>query len=488
MKKRTLMAFDLGASSGRGILAAFDGNRIELNEAARFPNSPSFLHGRAYWNFLWIMDNIKKGMASCNVKPESIGIDTWGVDFGLLDGSGGLLSMPRSYRDNAFDRKNMEEAAVVLGGERELFFETYLSNWEINPLFKLYYMKKNGEEMLESAKTFLMLPNLIEYFLTGRKHSEYTICATTQLYNMKQKKWAGSLMDKIGIPQELFTEVDYAGKILGPLSRETAEETGCKAQIISVAGHDTASAALAAPSSSRKFTFISSGTWSLLCSCSSSLLEDENVMKKGISNEANWDGSYRSTVSISGLWILQECRRQWAEAGLVYSYDELDSMAERERPLQSFVRPDDFVKISDYPQMICEFCLKTGQYVPEGTGQIVRCILESLALKYRQARDLLRPHTCEMDTVYVVGGGARNRMLNQFTANALDTPVVTGTSEATAVGNLLIQMEALGELRGDDQRSEIIKNSFKSEVFLPHDREVWDDAYGRFLGLYNKIP
>jgi sugar (pentulose or hexulose) kinase len=488
MKKRTLMAFDLGASSGRGILAVFDGSRMEMREAARFPNSPSLLRGRAYWNFLWIMDNIKKGIASCGIKPESLGIDTWGVDFGLLDGSGGLLSMPRSYRDNAFDRKNMEEAITALGGEHELFLETCLSNWEINPLFKLYYMKKHGEEALESAKTLLMLPNLIEYFLTGKKHSEYTISATTQLYNMKQKKWAVSLIDKIGIPRDLFTKVDYAGKILGPLSREAAHETGCKAQVISVAGHDTASAALAAPSPSREFTFISSGTWSLLSSCSPFLLEDENVIKQGISNEAGWDGSCRSTVSISGLWILQECRRQWAESGRDYSYDELNGLAEKEKPLQSLIRPDDFVKIGDYPLAIREFCLETGQRVPEGTGQTVRCILESLALKYRKAFELLRPHTRGADLVYVVGGGARNLMLNQFTANALNMPVATGTSEAAAAGNILIQLEALGELHGDGQRKEIIENSFGSEIFLPRDKDMWDEAYGRFLGLYNKMP
>jgi sugar (pentulose or hexulose) kinase len=415
---------------------------------------------------------------------ESLGVDTWGVYFGLLDKSGGLLSKPRSYRDAAFSEDNMNEAIEALGGGHWLFAETYLSNWEINPLFKLYYMKKHGEEALDSARTLLMMPNLIEYFLTGEKHGEYTTCATSQLYNMKKKMWAASLIDKIGIPESLFTPVDYAGKILGSVSPEISAETGCTPRVISVAGHDTSSAALAAPSRSREFTFISSGTWSLLCSCSSSLLEDENILAKKISNEANWEGTYRSTVNISGLWILQECRKQWVSGGSDYSYDELNDMAEREKPLQSLIRPDDFVKPGDYPRMICEFCRKTSQIVPDGIGQIVRCILESLALKYRQAYDLLRPYMHNTDVIYVVGGGIKNRILNQFTADVLNIPVVTGTPEATAVGNILIQLEALGELHGDDQRSAVIENSFQSEIFSPKKREIWDEAYGRFLNLY----
>jgi sugar (pentulose or hexulose) kinase len=481
MKKREVLAFDLGASSGRGILAAFDGSRIELREAVRFPNSSSLLGGRTYWDILWLIDNIKKGIHSCS--PESLGVDTWGVDFGLLDKSGGLLSMPRSYRDAAFNEDNMNEAIEALGGGHWLFRETYLSNWEINPLFKLYYMKKHGEEALDSARALLMMPNLIEYFLTGEKHGEYTTCATSQLYNMKRKEWAVSLIKKAGIPESLFTPVDYAGKILGQVSPEIRSETGCGPKVISVAGHDTSSAALAAPSRSGEFTFISSGTWSLLCSCSSSLLEDETILAKKISNEANWDGTYRSTVNISGLWILQECRRQWANGGSNFSYDELNDMAEREKPLQSLIRPDDFVKPGDYPRMIREFCLKTSQPVPDGTGQIVRCILESLALKYRQAYDLLRPYMNNTAVIYVVGGGIKNRILNQFTADSLGIPVVTGASEAAALGNILVQLEALGELHGDDQRNAVIGNSFKSEVFSPGRREIWDEAYSRFLAL-----
>jgi sugar (pentulose or hexulose) kinase len=485
MKNCEVLAFDLGASSGRGILAGFDGNRIQLKEICRFPNSYSILQGRAYWDLLRLIDNIKQGLTILDSEPVSIGIDTWGVDFGLLDRTGGLLSMPRSYRDDAFNTENMAEAIRAIGGESWLFHQTYLVNWEINPLFKLYYMKKNGEEALEAADALLMMPNLIEYFLTGLKHSEYTTTATSQLYNMKQKSWAEPLLDKLGIPKHLFTPVDLAGKVLGTLSPAIERETGRRnLKVISVAGHDTASAVLAAPSRDGEFIFLSSGTWSLMGFCSERLLEDESILSRKISNEGNWDGTYRPTVNISGLWILQECHRQWSNLGKKYSFDELDHLAEREKPLQSLIRPDDFEKIGDYPKMIYEYCRKTGQPVPEEIGSMVRCILESLALKYRQAYEMLKLYTRCRDAIYVVGGGVRNRLLNQFTANALNLPVITGPAEATAAGNILIQLEALGELHGSGQRADIIGNSFESETFLPRDTEIWDEAYKRFRQYY----
>ncbi|WP_010256400.1 rhamnulokinase [Treponema primitia] len=485
MKKREVLAFDLGASNGRGILADYDGSRIHLREINRFSNSFNLMGGRAYWDVLRLIDNVKQGICVCDPVPESIGIDTWGVDFGLLDKTGGLISNPRSYRDDAFSIENMAEAMTRIGSESWLFYQTYLLNWEINPPFKLYYMKKYGQESLESVDTLLMMPNLIEYFLTGIKHSEYTTSATSQLFNLKKKCWAESLLDKLDIPKTWFTPVGYAGEILGPLSADVIRETGRRdLKVISVAGHDTASAALAAPARSKEFIFISSGTWSLMGFCSSKLLEDEKILSCRISNEGSWDGTYRPTVNISGLWILQECHRQWGNTGEQYSYDDLDAMALVEKPLQSLIRPDDFEKTGDYPRLIREYCQRTAQPVPEKPGQVVRCILESLALKYRQAFDMFKPYMNRQEAMYVVGGGVRNRLLNQFAANALNLPVITGPAEATAVGNILIQLEALGEVKGADQRSEIIKNSFESEVFMPQDKEVWEEAYGRFCGLY----
>jgi sugar (pentulose or hexulose) kinase len=411
-----------------------------------------------------------------------MGIDTWGVDFGFLDRSGDLLSLPRSYRDDAFNEENMAEAIAFLGGESLIFRETYLANLVYNPLFKLYRMRKEGAP-LEAASTLLMLPNLFEYFLTGIRRSEYTAAATSQLYNMKRRVWSRPLLDKLGLPASLFTEVETAGTVIGPLSAGVERETGRKLQLVSVAGHDTASAVMAAPARGREFLFLSSGTWSLMGFCSSRLLEDEHTAAAKISNEGCWDGSCRPTVNISGLWILQECLKQWAAAGMNYSFDELDSLALQEPALQSLIRPGDFEKIGDYPRMIRDYCKKTNQNIPAGTGGIVRCILESLALKYRQVYELFKPYV-KSDAVYVVGGGVRNRLLNRFTACALGLPVITGPAEAAAAGNVLIQLEALGELRGAEERSAVVEASFKSETFLPEDREIWDEAYGRFLALY----
>jgi sugar (pentulose or hexulose) kinase len=393
--------------------------------------------------------------------------------------------MPRSYRDDAFNEENMAEAIEFLGGKSWLFHQTYLANLEINPVFQLYRMKKLGEGALESAGTLLMMPNLIEYFLTGVKHSEYTAVATSQLYNMKQKCWAKPLIDKLRLPDSLFTQVDLAGKNIGTLSPAVAGETGHTAlKVISVAGHDTASAIMAAPSVSQEFMYLSSGTWSLMGFCSDRLLEDEFIIPHKIANEGVWDGGYRSNINISGLWILQECQKQWNTEGKKFSFNDLDTMAQQAKPLQSLIRPDDFEKIGNYPEMIRTFCKKTGQRVPEQPGEMVRCILESLALKYRQVYDVLKPYIHHGDALYIVGGGVRNRLLNQCTANAMNLPVITGPSEATVVGNVLVQLEAQGEVHGAEQRREIIRNSFESEEFLPKDPEIWEEAYSRFTKLY----
>jgi sugar (pentulose or hexulose) kinase len=415
---------------------------------------------------------------------QSIGIDGWGVDFGLLDKAGALLGMPRSYRDNAFHEKNMKEAITFLGGEPWLYHQTYLANEAFNPLFQLYSMKKRNEGALESAGTLLMIPNLVEYFLTGVKHSEYTVVATSQLYDMKHKCWAGPLLEKLEIPLDLFTPVHLAGESLGCLTPQVAQETGRNVMVISVACHDTASAVSAISSDDSEFMYLSSGTWSLMGVCSEKLCEDEQAPGYGLSNEGSSDGGYRSNVNIVGLWILQECQKQWSSEGRVYTHEELIDMAEQAESLRSFIRPEDYEKIGNYPQMIRKYCTKTRQPVPEEPGQIIRCILESLVLKYRQIYEIFKLNANACTSIHVVGGGVKNRLLNQFTANALNIPVVTGPAEAAAVGNVLVQLETLGELSGREEKNEVITRSFTSEVFTPRDQDRWEEAYEYFRGLY----
>lgn len=492
-----VLAFDLGASSGRGILARFDGEKITLEEIHRFPHNFSMMNGHAYWNILSLMDEMKEGMRLCKEPLAGVGFDTWGVDCGILDAEGNLLGIPGSYRDPALDDANMEkvlkrlapeetvEEKKAAAGEKYAFEQTGIASLAYNTLFKLCYMKEQMPTQMEAAETVLLMPNLIEYLFSGVKHSEYSIASTTQLFNMKEKCWSVELMEKAGLKSSLFPAVDYAGRDLGTLRPEIAEEVGQKnLHIISISGHDTACAAAAVPAAEEEFTFLSSGTWSLLGISSKTILDGEDVIESKISNEGTWDGGYRPTVNIIGLWMFQEIRRNFQKTGKDYSFVELTDLAAKEPQLRSFIRPDDFMQPGDYPAKIREYCRKTGQPVPESDGALVRCILESLAMKYRQVYQSLRPFVTWEEKIYIVGGGVQNYLLNQFTANALGIPVITGASEATAVGNVMEQLQALGAYQTREEKCRILAASFESKEIMPQDRQKWEDGYIRFSSLY----
>lgn len=487
MATKNVLGFDLGASSGRGMLARFDGRKITLEEVHRFPHNFSQLNGHAYWRILTLMDEMKLGMEKCQEEISGVGFDTWGVDCGLIDREGNLLGMPGSYRDVALNDENMQEALNVLGGEKYAFEQTGIASLAYNTIYKLYYMKKHMPSQLESADKILLMPNLIEYFFSGVMHTEYSIASTTQLYNMFQKKWATDLMDKLGIPRELFTQVDYAGRDLGNLRKDVAQQVGQKnLHILSAPGHDTACAVEAVPAKGEEFTFLSSGTWSLLGISSKKALQGGSIIQDKISNEGTADGGYRPIVNIIGLWMNQELRRNFAKQGKNYSFVDMTELAKKAKPLQSFIRPDDFMQPGDYTVQIREYCQKTGQPVPEGDGELVRCMLESLALKYRQVYDTLRPYITWEEKLYIVGGGAQNELLNQFTANALGIPVYTGASEATAVGNVMSQFKALGVYKTKEEKCQILAESFGTNEFLPQNSQEWQEAYGKFQKLYEK--
>ncbi|MBO5484721.1 MAG: rhamnulokinase [Lachnospiraceae bacterium] len=492
-----VLAFDLGASSGRGILACFDGKKITLEEIHRFPHNFSMMNGHAYWNILSLMDEMKEGMRLCKEPLAGVGFDTWGVDCGILDAEGNLLGIPGSYRDPALDDANMEkvlkrlapegtaEEKKAAAGEKYAFEQTGIASLAYNTLYKLCYMKEQMPTQMEAAETVLLMPNLIEYLFSGVKHSEYSIASTTQLFNMKEKCWSAELMKKAGLNPSLFPAVDYAGRDLGTLRPEIAEEVGQEnLHIISISGHDTACAAAAVPAAEEEFTFLSSGTWSLLGISSQTMLAGEDVIESKISNEGTWDGGYRPTVNIIGLWMFQEIRRNFQKAGKDYSFVELTDLAAKEPPLRSFIRPDDFMQPGDYPTKIREYCKKTGQPVPESDGALVRCILESLAMKYRQVYQSLRPFVTWEEKIYIVGGGVQNDLLNQFTANALGIPVITGASEATAVGNVMEQLQALGAYQTREEKCRILAASFETKEIMPQDRLEWDEGYLRFSSLY----
>lgn len=505
MATKNVLAFDLGASSGRGMLARFDGEKIVLEEIHRFPHNFSMLNGHAYWNILALMDEMKEGLRKCESGLYGVGFDTWGVDCGLLTKEGDLVSLPGSYRDPALDDDNMNEALITLnpkketGGSTSGLLEESIRNGEIytfnqtgiaslayNTLYKLYYMKKAMPSLLEKTDKILLLPNLIEYFFSGVKHTEYSIASTTQLYNMQEKCWSLPIIDGMGFRRDWFTDVDLAGRDLGPLRKDVAEEVGQNdLHIISAPGHDTACAVAAVPAKEEEYTFLSSGTWSLMGISSKEMLTGDSIIRDKISNEGTWDGGYRPTVNIIGLWLQQEIRRNFAAAGRDYSFSELAELAAKEKPLQSFIRPDDFMQPGDYPGKIREYCKQTGQPVPETDGALVRCILESLALKYKQTYLSLKPYITWEEKLYIVGGGVQNALLNQFTANALGIPVITGASEATAVGNVMSQLKALGCYSTPQEKCDILAASFDTDTYSPKDNEAWAEAYGRFERLYS---
>ena len=492
-----VLAFDLGASSGRGILAKFDGEKITLEEIHRFPHNFSMMNGHAYWNILSLMDEMKEGLRLCKEPLSGVGFDTWGVDCGLLDAEGNLIGIPGSYRDPALDDENMNEILRQLApegtaeeeklaaGEKVAFEQTGIASLAYNTLYKLCYMKEKMPSQMTAADTVLLMPNLIEYLFSGVKHGEYSIASTTQLFDMKGKCWSKEIMEKLGLSPEMFPAVDYAGKDLGPLRPEIAKEVGQEElHIISVSGHDTACAVAAVPAKEEEFTFLSSGTWSLLGISSKTLLEGDEVIKNKISNEGTWDGGYRPTVNIIGLWLTQELRRNFQKEGKEYSFGEMAEMAAKAPALQSFIRPDDFMQPGDYPAKIREYCRETGQPVPETDGALVRCVLESLAMKYRQVYESFRPYITWEEKLYIVGGGVQNKLLNQFTANAIGIPVITGAAEATAVGNVMEQFQALGAYKTREEKCNILAASFDTEEYLPQEKEAWKEGYERFCKLY----
>lgn len=497
METMNVLAFDLGASSGRGMLAKFDGTKITLEEVHRFPHNFSTLNGRAYWNIVSLYEAMKEGMRLCKEPLSGVGFDTWGVDCGMIDREGNLLGMPGSYRDAALDEENMNDVLASLVpeeqdrdkavkvGEKYAFEQTGIASLAYNTLYKLCYLNKAMPEQMAAADKLLFMPNLIEYLFSGVVHSEYSIASTSQLLDMKEKKWASELIRKAGIDPKLLAPLDYAGKDLGPLRPEIAKEIGQEnLHILSVSGHDTACAVAAVPAREEEFTFLSSGTWSLMGISAKTMLTGEQVIRDKISNEGTWDGGYRPTVNIIGLWLNQELRRSFEREGKSYSFAQMNEMAAAEKPLQSFIRPDDFMQPGDYPEKIRAYCEKTGQPVPQTDGALVRCVLESLAMRYRQVYQSLKPYITWEEKLYIVGGGAQNQVLNQFAANALGIPVITGASEATAVGNVMEQLYALGAYKTRAEKCDILAASFETAQYLPQDTGEWDEAYRRFNDLY----
>lgn len=488
-KSMKLLAFDLGAESGRAMLGKFDGSRLTLEEMHRFYNNPVRIKGTLYWDVLRLFYEMKQGLLKTVLEYgsdiSSIGVDTWGVDYGLLDENDNLLGNPYHYRDSRTDGV-LEEAFTIVPREK-IFEQTGIQFLKFNTVFQLLVEARTNPKRLELAKTLLFMPDLFNFFFTGEKRTEFSIASTSQAYNPITDSWATELLDAFRIPVRIFGDIVQPGTICGNLLDDIAFEVGAgKIPVVTVAGHDTGSAVAAVPATGDEHVFLSSGTWSIMGVELDKPLINEASLKYNFTNEGGVNRTFRFEKNIMGLWLVQECRRRWERAGESLTYDELTSLAKEAEPLKSFVDPDhdDFMSPQDMPRAIQDYCARTNQSVPETKGEIVRCALESLALKYRWVVEKLEEMLDRRFTVlHAIGGGTQNTLLSQFTADAINRPVITGPIEATAIGNLLVQAMALGEVGSLAEIREVIRNSFPTKVYEPKDTAKWDEAYERFIKL-----
>jgi rhamnulokinase len=487
-----LLAFDYGASSGRGILGNFNGDKLDLTEIHRFSSDPVMINGSFHWDILRLFHEMKQGIHKCNKNGEKdiagIGVDTWGVDFGLLGSSGELLGNPYHYRDARTE--GMIEEACKIVPKREIYEQTGIAFQKFNTLYQLLAMKLNNSPILEKASTMLFIPDLLNYFLTGEKLSEYTITSTSQMYDPTLGTWAKNLLTKLGLPINILTDVINAGTVIGSLNKSISNELNISnIPVIAVAGHDTGSAVVSVPVTEGRYAYISSGTWSLMGMELSAPIINDKTFSLNYTNEGGINKTTRLLKNIMGLWIYQECKRAWDKTDEVLEFDELEDQATKSKAFVSLIDPDNdlFYSPGNMPDKIREFCRNTNQIIPESKGAVVRCVMESLALKYKQALSGLEEIVgFKIPVLHIVGGGSKNIMLNQFTANATGIPVITGPTEATAVGNLVCQLLALKEIANVNEGRMLVKRSFPTRDYLPTDRDEWEAAYGRFVKLVGK--
>lgn len=467
MAEKRVLAFDFGASNGRAIIGSFDGEKIVLNDVHRFPNDPVTLGGNFYWDILRLFFEVKQGIINAKADGgfSSVGIDTWGVDFGLLDKSGNLLENPRHYRDKR-TRGLVEESFKTIN-KAEMYNEAGVQMLEINSLYQLIALKRDNPELFSRIDKLLFTPSLFAYFLTGQKSTDFSIASTSQLLNIAKKDWSPKILDEFEIPKDIFTPIAKTNEVIGTISDELCEELSCdKAKVISVCGHDTACAAIAVPTAEEDFLYLSSGTWSIMgTALSAPLFSDDNL-----ANEGGYDNSILYSSNIVGLWLIQESRREWKRQGKDYSFAELEKLATEAGKTKCYIDPDDsrFSPAGNLPKRICEYCGETGQYVPQTVGEIVRCIYESLAKKYAETKARFENATGKSyNTLHVIGGGIKDTFLCQLTADYIGCKVIAGPAEATAFGNIATQLMASGEIKDLKDARKIIANSVTLKEYIP---------------------
>lgn len=469
------LAVDLGASSGRTIVGTLDNGKLTLKEMNRFWNGPTEINGTLYWDFVHLFRNIQDGIALAKKefgdRLVSMGIDTWGVDFGLIDGQGKLLGNPVNYRDRRTN--GMLEKVFSAVGKETVFNRTGIQFMQLNTLYQLYALAQAKDPQYLQADKLLFVPDLLNYWLTGKMAAERTFASTSQMYNPVTGDWAFDLLKKLNLRTDLFAPFADPGTVLG-------ETNGLP--VVNIGSHDTASAFAAVPvAAAEQAAFLSSGTWSLLGTELPDPVINEESLAANFTNEVGVCGTVRFLKNLSGLWILQELRRVWAEQGSDYSWAEMAEMASLAEPFGFFINPADeqFLAPGDMAARIREYCKQTGQPSPETHHQILRVVYEGLALLYADTYDTLEALSGRtLDELRIVGGGCQNRTLNQFAANATGRKVITGPVEATAIGNLITQMLAMGDIESLIEGRAIVAESFAEEscVFNPQDANDWKDA------------
>ncbi len=466
------LAVDLGAESGRVMLGSLENGTLALEEVHRFPNQPVRLPTGLYWDTFRLLHEIVHGLSMAGhrgIPIDGIGVDTWGVDFGILGSDGALLDNPRHYRDERTNGVPDKLFSVV--PREEVFRRTGIQFMQINSLYQLYAMRLSDSPSLHAASKLLFMPDLLGYFLTGRQVSEVTIASTSQFYDPREGRFATGMLHRLGIPVKIMPEILIPGSKLGVLLPHLAEATKLgPVPVYATASHDTASAVAAVPANSNglDWCYISSGTWSLMGVELSEPLIDERALALNFTNEVGVGGRIRFLKNIAGLWLLQECRRAWAEDGHEYSYEQLAEIAAQAGPGDAVIDVDAFLHPGEIPLKIAAWCRANGQPVPHTHGHMARTILESLAVRYKAVLESLESLLGRrLEVIHIVGGGSRHRLLNQIVADTTRRTVVAGPSEATAAGNVLVQAIGAGVLRDLDEARSVVRNSFHPEVFAP---------------------
>jgi len=488
MSKNHFLAFDLGASSGRAILGILEEKKLELVEVHRFKNQMTRIHGSYYWNIYSLFDELKTGLKKCiaefGIQPESIGVDTWGVDYSLVSSSGQLIGLPFAYRDHRTDHI-MEEFFKVLP-KKNTYLLSGIQFMQFNTLFQLFASGKEKHSRLNVAESLLYTPDTLNFLFTGVKKNEYTIASTSQLLKPGKPEYETELLKAINITENLMEEIVQPGVEVGKILQEIQEDTGSKEiPCIAVASHDTASAIVSVPAEGNNWAYLSSGTWSLLGIESQEPLVSEETLAMNFTNEGGVAGTTRFLKNIMGMWLIQECKRIWDEEKEM-EWQEIVDLSNKVEPFKSLINPDDsgFLNPGNMPLAIQNYCKSTNQTVPKSKGEIARCIYDSLVLKYKYTIKQIESVTGkQIEKLHIIGGGANNTMMNQLTADAIGIPVLAGPTEATATGNLMLQAKAMGVVESLDEIRDVIRNSFDINEYKPSPELDWDAAYERFKKL-----